>query len=72
MTMVDEQALQAYAGKQLTLEDELHPFPASALAAALNRDSLPGRGDVLPPGWQWLYFLDTPARLGHGRRRARD
>ena len=66
MKTIDEQALQAYAGRQLTLEDELHPFPAAALAAALNRNLAPGRGDVVPPGWQWLYFLDAPRAAATG------
>jgi len=64
--IIDEKALQAYAGRQVTAEDELHPFPALALAAALDRSCAPDRGDFLPPGWQWLYFIDTPRASATG------
>ncbi|MDI3258157.1 MAG: hypothetical protein QJR02_00305 [Sinobacteraceae bacterium] len=60
MTPIDEKALQAYVGKQVTVEDELRPFPAQALAAALGRNASLDQGDFIPPAWQWLYFLDIP------------
>ncbi|MEC9362974.1 MAG: MaoC family dehydratase N-terminal domain-containing protein [Pseudomonadota bacterium] len=52
--------LQQWVGRERTVLDELRPFPAQALAAALDRAQGPGPGEPLPPAWQWLYFLDTP------------
>jgi len=61
MSGIDIDSLRGWVGRERVMQDELHPFPAQALAAWLDRKRLPQRGDALPPSWQWLYFLDTPA-----------
>jgi 3-methylfumaryl-CoA hydratase len=65
-SVIDEAALQAWVGRRAAAEDALHPFAAQAMAAALDRGDLPAAGDVLPPSWQWLYFLDTPRASATG------
>lgn len=63
MSAVDIAHLQEWVGREQTVEDAMNPFPARALAAALDVVHLPGAGDVLPPAWHWLYFLDTPSAV---------
>ncbi len=60
MTDIDIANLQGWVGKQETKEDDITLFPAQALAAALNNDTIPQKGDELPTFWEWLYFLPTP------------
>lgn len=52
--------LAAWIGREKTACETLSLFPAKALASLLNHARELRRGDPLPPGWQWLYFLDTP------------
>lgn len=49
-----------WIGRKLQRSDLISPFPAIALSALLGRETQPGRDDPLPPGWHWLYFLETP------------
>lgn len=60
MTGIDIDYLKTWEGKQETKEDDITLFPAQALAAALNNEHVPQKGDALPPFWEWLYFLPTP------------
>lgn len=60
MTDIDIGYLQQWVGKQESSEDDISLFPARALAAALNNDRLPEKGDALPLFWEWMYFLATP------------
>ncbi len=66
MSAIDIDFLKTWEGKTETLDDELSPFKARALAAVLNRKNLPVTGETLSPGWQWLYFLHTPSSEGTG------
>ncbi|MFT4256923.1 MAG: MaoC family dehydratase N-terminal domain-containing protein [Pseudoxanthomonas sp.] len=73
MSEIDIAHLQTWVGRERTVEDPMSPFPARALAAALDYAASPGRGDELPPAWQWLYFHDTPSASetgsdGHPKR----
>jgi 2-methylfumaryl-CoA isomerase len=63
MSKIDIDLLRTWAGKENSIVDDLNPFPARALAAALDHSVLPGKGNVLPPSWHWLYFLDTPTAM---------
>ena len=57
MTM-DAESLKAWVGRSEQLTDLITPVPARALTALLDLDTGPTRdGDVLPPVWQWIYFL---------------
>ena len=53
---VDETALRACVGRSRSVEDVLDPFPARALAAALEREPLPDAGEPLPLYRHHLYF----------------
>lgn len=65
--------LKGWVGREQRVHDALIPFPARALAAMLDHAHLPEEGDMLPPVWHWLYFLDAAAGRdtgadGHLRR----
>ncbi|MGQ0619347.1 MAG: acyl-CoA dehydrogenase [Panacagrimonas sp.] len=64
--MIDIDHLRQWVGRERRLVDDLHPFPAQALAQALDHPAPIQTGDVLPATWQWLYFLDTPAAASTG------
>lgn len=64
--MIDLDHLRQWVGRERTVADDLHPFPAQALASALDHGAPIKAGDVLPPSWQWMYFLDTPAASSTG------
>jgi 3-methylfumaryl-CoA hydratase len=73
VTPIDIDALRAWIGRQHVVEDALPSFPATALAATLDRDERLATGDALPPLWHWVYFLDLhkSAELdenGHARQ----
>ena len=70
---MDIEHLRGWIGRQEIVEDEMASFPAKALAATLDLESAPGRGDALPPLWHWIYFLSIHrqseiAEDGHARR----
>lgn len=51
---------KVFEGKSERQHDEIRPFPARALAAALSLKARRfSRGSDLPPLWHWLYFLPT-------------
>ncbi|MGB0684019.1 MAG: FAS1-like dehydratase domain-containing protein [Magnetovibrionaceae bacterium] len=55
---IDIDHLKTWVGKAESRIDDLGGFPASALAATLDRDDPPyAAGIPLPPLWHWLYFL---------------
>ena len=66
MTDIDISYLQEWVGKQETKEDDISLFQAQALAAALDNDLVPQKGDQLPPFWEWMYFLPTPQASATG------
>ena len=63
-----------WIGRREVVEDEATRWPVTALAATLDVPcSASSRGDPIPPGWHWLYFLEAkrPSELGpdgHPRR----
>ncbi len=60
MSTGDLEHLRAWVGKTESRTDTITAFPVAALAATLDRqDPAPQTGDALPPGWHWLFFLDT-------------
>jgi 3-methylfumaryl-CoA hydratase len=64
----------AWTGRRTTATDEATRWPVEALAATLDvTNPAPRKGDAMPPGWHWLYFLEAkPASElgpdGHPRR----
>lgn len=53
--------------------ESLAPHPALALAGLFDIEPpVRGEGDVIPPGWHWVYLLDRPAtaELGTDGHRA--
>lgn len=63
---IDIEFLKTWIGKERIRQDDLSPFKAQALAAALDRTQSWQAGDALPPAWQWLYFVDTPLASATG------
>lgn len=63
---LDIDHLQKWVGNSESRSQVIDAFPARALAGLLDRDVIPADGDALPLGWQWLYFLDAPARAAIG------
>ena len=64
--LVDLDDLKAHVGRRETAADVVTAAPANLLRLALGRDEPElGPGDLLPPGWQCLYFLPrfAPAAL---------
>ena len=68
------ETLRRWVGRTETSHDVASAWPVAALAATLDRkDPGPAAGDVIPPGWHWLYFLETTpaselAADGHAKR----
>ena len=70
----DFERLKQWIGRTESCSDTATAWPVAALAATLDRrDPAPAAGDAIPPGWHWLYFLETtPASElgadGHAQR----
>jgi 3-methylfumaryl-CoA hydratase len=66
--------LREWIGRKERRTDVAAAWPVAALAATLDRrDPRPVTGGAIPPGWHWLYFLETTAASelgadGHARR----
>ncbi|MGL4440832.1 MAG: FAS1-like dehydratase domain-containing protein [Bosea sp. (in: a-proteobacteria)] len=55
---LDMDHLGQWVGRSEARTEQLAPFPATALAATLDRADLPfNNGTPLPPLWHWLHFL---------------
>jgi 3-methylfumaryl-CoA hydratase len=65
-TQIAIDSLQSWVGREQRSVDALNPFPARALATALDRAELSGEGGALPALWHWLYFIETPRGDGTG------
>jgi 3-methylfumaryl-CoA hydratase len=57
--VMTQEPISNWLGRQETLEETLAAGPAQGLAATLNLDpeDFAKDGAVLPPVWNWLYFL---------------
>ena len=52
--------LRDWIGREESRVDRVTAWPVIGLCATLDRrDPEPKPGDVLPPGWHWLYFLEA-------------
>jgi len=66
--------LRQWIGRTESMRDMATAFPVAAMSATLDRrDPDPKHGDIIPPGWHWLYFLETKpaselAHDGHAKR----
>lgn len=66
--------LKAWVGRTERMDDVATARPVAALSATFDRrDPEPAEGDAVPPGWHWLYFLETTpeselAHDGHTKR----
>jgi 3-methylfumaryl-CoA hydratase len=59
---LDIRHLGTWVGSSETRTEQIGPFPATALAATLNRSDAPYvDGTPLPPLWHWLHFLPVGA-----------
>lgn len=65
---------RSWIGTTETRHSTLTHYPMDALAATLDRSAAAfNPGDVIPPLWHWLYFLETTpqsglAADGHGKK----
>ncbi len=72
---IDIEHLREWVGQEQVVVDDMSPFKAEALAAALDyptHEPLLSDGVELPVAWQWLYFLDKPRAAetgGDGHRK---
>lgn len=59
-----QEPISNWLGRQETSEETLHAGPAQGLAATLNLDpaAFAADGAMLPPVWNWLYFLTRAPR----------
>lgn len=62
----DLEALRQWIGRSEVEEDVISEAPARLLAATLNRERAPRRGENLPSLWHWLYFLPAARRSDLG------
>jgi 3-methylfumaryl-CoA hydratase len=52
--------LKEWIGRTESTSDVASAWPVAALAASFDRrDPEPLPGDAIPPGWNWLYFLEA-------------
>ena len=64
-----------WIGRRTEARDILQVRPARLMQATLDREPSLGEGDMLPPLWHWLYFLDACragdlGQDGHARKGA--
>lgn len=59
-------AFEEWIGREESRSENILASSASALAATLDLDAAPSAGDVLPPGWQWMFFNPVVRRSGLG------
>ena len=66
--------LRSWVGRKESVEDEITAWPTKAMTATLDRiDLVPARGEPIPLGWHWYYFLEAMpaselAHDGHAKR----
>lgn len=65
--MQDSATVQDWIGRSETATDVLRAQPARFMQATLDRDPGLVDGDVLPPLWHWLYFLEARRASELGR-----
>jgi len=70
----DLDRLRSWVGRKESVEDEITAWPTKAMTATLDRsDPVPARGEPIPLGWHWYYFLEAMpasqlAHDGHAKR----
>ena len=66
--------LRSWVGRKESMEDEITAWPVRAMTATLDRtEPVPARGEPIPLGWHWFYFLEAKpaselAHDGHAKR----
>ncbi len=56
----------ACIGREEEMSGRILASVAETMAAALDLETSPRKGDTLPPGWQWLFFNPVVRRSGLG------
>ncbi len=57
---LDQEVLNRCVGRYKETRDHIDARPANFLRATLNQERREFlEGDILPPGWHWMYFLET-------------
>jgi 3-methylfumaryl-CoA hydratase len=63
----EQNRYRAWVGRQQHARDLVTPAPVARLSATLDRDDRPPEaGDLLPPAWHWLFFLEAAPMRGLG------
>ena len=66
--------ISSWVGRKESVADEITAWPVKAMTATLDRnDPVPARGEPIPIGWHWFYFLEAKpaselAHDGHAKR----
>ncbi len=57
---LDQEVLDQWVGRCKETRDRMDARPANFLKETLNQDRRDFQeGDILPPAWHWMYFLET-------------
>ena len=69
----DLENLKKYVGNIKEYSDIIDEYPIKAMSALLDRDYVYKKDLIVPEGWHWLYFLETPQQNqlgsdGHKKR----
>jgi len=57
---LDQRVLSQWIGKSEEKTDQINAKPANFLKATLNQEGKDYKdGDILPPSWHWMYFLEA-------------
>lgn len=64
---IDIEALRRHVGRRTEETDEASAAPMRGMAVTFERpEPPPGRGEPVPPGWHWCYFLPMAPRASLG------
>jgi 3-methylfumaryl-CoA hydratase len=60
------ESYEAWIGREEERSERIHGTAVDAMAATLDLERSPQKGEPLPPGWQWLFFNPAARRSGLG------
>lgn len=63
----DEKILREWVGRRATSSDFIDSRPANLMKLLLDKQGVFNKGDALPGGWHWLYFIEGGRQSELGR-----
>src|SRR5690349_15975339 len=64
---IDVDTLRAHVGCKVEETDEASPAPMRGMTVTFERpEPAPVRGEAVPPGWHWCFFLPVAPRSSLG------